>query len=140
MFLSGRRVVSPSFICRESYKLHSTLNLTEISFNRPKHAYALVCIPTYNNKFCLQPEQTDWMTYSCRSIKELIECPLFEEFEIFREFFNWKIRKMAVKIRLSYGINETFFESDHEAVSPVLRCRDIKQIKRNNVMFKKNNQ
>ena len=140
MFRSGRRLVSPSFNCRENYKLHSTLNLTEIPSIRPKHAYALVCTPTYNNKFCLNSEPTDWITYSCRTMKELIECPLYEEFEIFREFFNWKIRKMAVKIRLSYGINKTLFETDHEAVSPAVRCRDIKQIRRNHAMFKKDNQ
>ena len=45
---------------------------------------------------------------------------------------------MTVKIRLSYGINETFFETDHEAVSPAVQCRDMKQIRRNHTMFKKN--
>ena len=47
---------------------------------------------------------------------------------------------MAVKVRLSYGINETLFETDHEAVSPAVRCRGIKQIRRDHTMFKKNNQ
>ena len=96
----------------------------------------MVCTSTYNNKFCLHSEPTDWITYSCRTIKELIECPLYEEFKIFREFFKWKISKMTVKIR--FHIKETFFETDHEAVSPAVRCRDMKQIRRNHTMFKKN--
>ena len=43
---------------------------------------------------------------------------------------------MTVKIR--FHIKETFFETDHEAVSPAVRCRDMKQIRRNHTMFKKN--
>lgn len=139
MFLLVPHHLSPSFVCPGTFKLYATLNITEIPTKRPKYAYALVCNPTYENKFCLLGAPTEWRPYFCRCIKEIIKCPLYEKFQVFRDFLHWKTRTKAVKIRFSFGITENFFETDFVAVTPAFRCRDIKKLKRNHTMFMKKN-
>lgn len=101
-------------------------------------ASALLCIPEYENLFCLRTNETDWEEILCSKSDGLITCQLYKKFYDYTEFFAWKIGTYSVKMRIQIEDSELEeYITLPIAVTPSNKCEDIDSVETDDTMFVK---
>ena len=125
-----------SFICKDMYKLYAIVNVTDSGIKLSTlSAFRLVCIPAYENLFCLNTTNKDWKRGICNIVGNKIICPLFEIYKTYSKFFLWKIVTFVIKVE--YKINGTKYTTASKSITPYFKCPDIARIGPHSKMFLK---
>ena len=128
--------VSLTFICRNIYKLYVTGIITE-PMKDPSNVtvHSLTCTSEFENLFCTNTQTADWKRGKCSVIGKRFECPLYETYETYTQFFTWKITTFVVKIE--YTVNGRKNVTVEKPVTPYFKCPNIGSIGSHDKMFPK---
>ena len=127
---------SPTFICRNIYKLYVAGSITE-PMKDPANvtAHSLTCTSEFKNLFCTNTQAADWKRRKCNIVGKRFECPLYDTYETYTQFFTWKITTFVVKIE--YSVNGEKNVTVEKPVTPYFKCTNIGSIGSHDKMFPK---
>ena len=127
---------SPTFICRNIYKLYVAGSITE-PMKDPANvtAHSLTCTSEFKNLFCTNTQAADWKRRKCNIVGKRFECPLYDTYETYTQFFTWKITTFVVKIE--YSVNGEKNVTVEKPVTPYFKCPNIGSIGSHDKMFPK---
>ena len=116
----------PTFTCRNIYKLYASVIIPDPGTTPPAAAHSLICFSKYENLFCTNTTDADWKRVKCNIVDNIIECPLFETYKTYSEFFMWKISTFTIKI--AYNISGKEYCTFDKPVTPYFKCSNIARI------------